>query len=183
MAKKLIRFNTPGSAHGLSFTCYRNRRFLSSDRTRLYFAEALQGAGIKHNFDLWAYVVMPEHVHLVIFPGSEIYSISAILKSIKQPVARRAINYLRKHESGILRFMETGLDRPRWHFWQNGGGYDRNIRDCRELERLVNYVHENPVRRGLVRKAEDWCWSSARDWVHGTDEGPIFIERASYPIM
>jgi putative transposase len=79
--------------------------------------------------------------------------------------------------------METGVDRPRWRFWQNGGGYDRNIRDHRELRRVIDYVHENPVKKGLVEKPEDWFWSSARDWMYGTDEGPIPIERVSCPIM
>jgi len=79
--------------------------------------------------------------------------------------------------------METGAQKPRWRFWQDGGGYDRNIRDSRELERLINYIHENPVRRGLVKNAAEWYWSSAHDWLNGTDRGPLQIDRESIPIF
>lgn len=48
-------------------------------------------------------------------------------------------------------------------FWQRGGGYDRNVRGEDALREKIGYIHANPVRRGLVERAEDWVWSSARD--------------------
>jgi len=56
---------------------------------------------------------------------------------------------------------------PSWivcgtHFWQDGGGYDRNIVSDRELYEKVQYIHDNPVRRGLIGRPADWPWSSAR---------------------
>ena len=53
-----------------------------------------------HDFDLWAYVLMPEHVHLLIYPKADDYSISAILTDIKQPVTRKALKYIRTHSPG-----------------------------------------------------------------------------------
>ena len=47
-------------------------------------------------------------------------------------------------------------------FWQCGGGYDRNATEPRTLLQMIDYIHNNPVRRGLVAKATDWIWSSAR---------------------
>jgi putative transposase len=79
--------------------------------------------------------------------------------------------------------METGLKSPRYRFWQDGGGYDRIIRDNKEFDRLIDYVHSNPVRRGLVENPEDWYWSSAADWNSGDDKGPIRIDRERIPIM
>jgi len=51
-------------------------------------------------------------------------------------------------------------------FWQPGGGYDRNIRKAKTAWASVAYIHDNPVRRGLVRRPEDWEWSSAK-WYAG----------------
>ena len=74
--KRCQRFNAPWDAHELTFSCYRGREFLSRDRTRLYFVEAVNKAREKHVFDVWAYVIMLEHVHLLIWPREETYSIS-----------------------------------------------------------------------------------------------------------
>ena len=74
------------------------------------------------------------------------------------------------------------MKRPAYRFWQDGGGYDRNIRDQDELTRFVEYVHNNPVRRGLVARPEEWYWSSARDWLT-EQEGPVQIDKDSFPIM
>mgnify|MGYP006876301261 CR=1 FL=1 len=51
-------------------------------------------------------------------------------------------------------------------FWQSGGGYDRNISESRTLMSMMDYVHQNPSRRGLVERAADWRWSSA-GWYEG----------------
>ncbi len=118
-------------------------------------------------------------MHLLIHPRNEDYPISEILKSIKQPVARKAINYLRRWDSPILGFMETGNESPRWRFWQNGGGYDRNITVDKKLIRFIEYIHDNPVRRGLVERAEEWKWSSARQWLM-EEETIIRIDRESF---
>lgn len=60
-------------------------------------------------------------------------------------------------------------------FWQPGGGFDRNVRDYAELSREIEYIHHNPVRRGLVANPIDWPWSSAR-WYAGLRDGQIEID-------
>jgi putative transposase len=50
----------------------------------------------------------------------------------------------------------------RHRFWQPGGGYDRNVVEIAAVHQIIEYIHANPVRRGLVACAEDWEWSSAR---------------------
>jgi putative transposase len=122
-----------------------------------------------------AWVFMPEHLHLMILPCMEIYSISDILKSIKQPVARRMIGLLKKKNPGALKFLDTGLERPRYRFWQDGGGYDRNYWSTDEVIKKVNYIHRNPVARGLVEHECDWKWSSAREWTMG-EKGCVPVE-------
>ena len=177
---KYTRLNTPGAAHFLTFSCYKKQKFLNYDRSRMYFAHALIQTGIKYEFDIWAYVIMPEHVHILIWPRSEVYSISNILKAIKQSVSRKIINYLGDKNSSVLKYMETGLEHPKYRFWQDGGGFDRLVNDHDKLAEIVTYIHQNPVRRGLVKDAVDWHWSSEKDWMC-LGQGAIEINLDHFP--
>ena len=177
--KTCKRYNTPWDPHAMSFSCYHQQPFLGKDRTRKYVATAVTQARRKHGFDLWAYVVMPDHVHLLIFPSTQTYSISKILQCVKQSVARKAVGYLRKHDPDGLVCLATGQKHSPYRFWQDGGGYDRNVRSRQELLNTLDYIHMNPVKRGLVRRPEEWIWSSYRDW-EGLGEGPIPIDRESF---
>jgi putative transposase len=121
---------------------------------------------------------MPEHVHLLIYPEHEDYSISAILLMIKQSSSRRILIFTRKHDPGRLDLFRTGQKTKKYRFWQDGGGYDRNITDRRTLLKVIDYVPNNPVRKGLVNSPSAWKWSSYRDWQYNT-KGliPIQIDR------
>ena len=100
--KKVKHYDLPGDAHYLTLSCYRGIPLLSKDRTRVWFIDALQKARIKHEFDLWAWVIMPEHVHLLIFPRSATYKTEKILASIKKPVGYKAIQYLKENAPAFL---------------------------------------------------------------------------------
>lgn len=179
--KRCQRWDLPGHAHELTFSCYDGRPFLPRERTCLYLAEAIAAAKTKHDFDLWAYVFMPNHVHLMIRPRKESYSVSDILRSMKQPVARRATEYLRHSNPDRLKLLATGERRQPYRFWQKGGGYDRNITRAETLIESVRYIHNNPVRKGLVATPEEWRFSSAADW-SGGGPGPIPIDFDSVPV-
>jgi putative transposase len=179
--KTVRRSNDPYKAHELTFTCYHGHAFLSRNRTRIWLAEAIVQARAKHRFHLWAYVFMPEHVHLLLWPGGEDGAdTSDILTSIKQSVARRAIIHLKRHNPDGLHMLATGQKHAPYRFWQDGGGYDRDFYVGTALRSSVEYIHANPVRRGLVTLAEDWPWSSARAW-KGLGAGPIPLDLASFP--
>ena len=126
---------------------------------------------------------MPEHVHLLIWPHEGV-KISPILKSLKLPVAQRAIRWLEKEAPQFLvHLLDVHPGGVRAHrFWQRGGGYDRNSRSVRDTHEKLNYIHDNPVRRKLVSRSEDWPWSSARAWATGVDE-PLKIDRESFPVL
>ena len=72
--------------------------------------------------------------------------------------------------------------RNAYRFWQPGRGYDRNIWTAEELHEKIDYIHANPVRRGLVERPGDWAWSSWRAWELGVDQ-PIAIDRDSLPAI
>ena len=164
MRKTCRRYNEPGHAHELTFSCNHRLPLLSKDRTRQWFCDALEQAKKLHNFALWAFVIMPEHAHVLLMPRSITYNISAILKSIKQPVARRATEFLAANAPEFL--AQLRVVRPsgkvEHRFWQQGGGYDRNVVRAATAWSVVRYLHENPVRRKLVDRSTDWIWSSAR---------------------
>ena len=160
-------FNCPGHAHELTFSCYHGLPLLARDRTRRWFLDTLDQARTDHDFAVIAYVIMPEHVHLLLWPRREAYDMAEIRRTIKQPVARRAMRYLERHAPHWLeRLTRRRGERMERLFWQSGGGYDRNVTDRATLRVMVDYIHANPVRRALAARPVDWPWSSAR-WYAG----------------
>jgi len=184
--RKKVRHYDNGEPHFLTFSCYRRLPLLSKDRTRQWVVDALQYARVKHGFHLWAWVIMPEHVHLLLWPPFHQISsdakgmrgrIRGILSSIKRPVAERAIAYLTQHAPDYLRHLTVRNAQRIYHrFWQAGSGHDENVVEPAALHALVEYVHLNPVRRGLVQRPEDWPWSSFHDW-EGWTETLLKVDR------
>jgi len=179
--KRCHRYNIAGNAHELTFSYYRNQPFLSVERVCEYLADSIISSRKKHRFDLWAYVFMPNHVHLLICQKMVGHSISDILLSIKQPVSRKAVNYLKNNNRDGLKYLATAQIHKPYRFWQKGGGYDRNMTKIKTIIDSTHYLHNNPVRKGLVEVADQWYYSSAADW-QGTRQGPIPIDFDSFPI-
>ena len=176
--KRRVRYNEPGQPRELTFSCYRHYAFLGRDRTRVWFCEALDEARTEFAFQLWAYVVMPEHVHVLVYPGEAPQRMSRFLQAVKEPVARKAIRYLQDNApKWLARVTVREGQRLRRRFWQPGGGYDRNITSTEALRAVIDYIHANPVRRGLVARAEDWEWSSAR-WYAGLRPVKLEMDQA-----
>lgn len=161
--KRCRRFNDIGHAHFLTFSCFKRQPFLSKDRSREWMIEAMATARDWHDFHLWAYVIMPEHVHLLLWPAQEVYSLSAILKTIKQSVTRKAISFVQKNAPGFRRQMEDCQPNGNLahQFWQRGGGFDANLTEPKTIWNAIHYIHANPVRRNLCLRSTEWKWSSA----------------------
>lgn len=121
-------------------------------------------------YELLAFCIMPNHVHLVCAPlpvgrsatpahvgadptisAAQVHSLSSILQSLKAHTAREANAVLGRHGA----------------FWQEES-YDHVVRDAEELERVVNYVTSNPVKAGLVASWQDWRWTYCKpEWHSG----------------
>ena len=161
--KRRRRFDRDRIPRELTFTCFRRYRFLSRDRTRRWLVEAMAKHRKEWPIDIWACVAMPEHVHLLVAPRRGGVEVGRFAGRIKEEGARKGISWLEQHARRWLpRITVVEGQRTRRRFWQPGGGYDRNIDESRTLVSVINYVHANPVRRGLVERPEDWEWSSAR---------------------
>ncbi len=108
-------------------------------------------------YRLLEWVVMPNHVH-VLFQPMNGWTVAKIVASWKKFTARKICdapgNAVPGNANLPIGVFKSG---PIWHreYW------DRYIRDQRHFDKAVEYIHQNPVKAGLVARAEDWGWSSA----------------------
>jgi putative transposase len=175
-SRKRMKRRESGSSRYITASCYRRMQLMGTPRIRDVFAQALEESRAKWDFKLAAWVAMPEHFHMILWPGPRTDpatpDLAKILHDFKSQLAQRIIARWRQLEAPVLRILIDPRGRAR--FWQRGGGFDRNIRSEDELAREVAYIHHNPVKRGLVTSAIDWPWSSAR-WYAGFTDGPVQV--------
>ena len=169
--------NDPHHAHFITFSC--NKRLWLFKSPILYrdFLQTL--CRDRHGFLLIAFVVMPNHVHLLIQPPDSV-TISSILRAIKQPFTHRALSLLQSDFPDVFMKLAEKKSRKTIHrFWQAGGGFDRNLTDPEKIRRAIEYMHNNPVRKELVRTPTEWPWSSALFWERGVND-PFRIDRPEW---
>jgi|SRR5256886_5544415 len=150
----LTRFHQSGQSHFVTFCCYHRRRLLTTDESRRIFESALESVRRSFRLHVYGYVVMPEHVHLLLSEPPQ-DTLADALKSLKQGVSRRLIG---------------DAD----YFWQKRY-YDFNIRNYPQVVEKLRYIHRNPVKPGLCERPEDWEWSSFRHYATAC-EGRVEIE-------
>ena len=158
MPKNLKRHYGRGDLQFLTFSCYRRLPLLGTVRARNVFVDALGKIRERYGFLLVGYVVMPEHVHLLISePCKDTPSI--VLKVLQQRVSRDLRKRNRREPAGQLRlsFMRGAEGLPR--FWQPRF-YDFKVYSAKKKREKLEYMHANPVTRGLVQHPKDWPWSS-----------------------
>jgi putative transposase len=120
---------------------------------------------------------MPDHVHMIVKPRRDTYDIAAIRRLIKEPVAQKAVAWMEEHAPEWLPRIERKRGRRIERlFWQSGGGFDRNIVEATTLLKMIDYLHENPVRKGLVIRGREWKWSSAA-WFVDLSPVPLIPDR------
>jgi putative transposase len=160
MPRGLRRFQQSKQAHFVTFSCYRRQpRLRHPARCRL-FLEKLEQTRLRFALRVYGYVVMPEHIHLLVSEPDR-GLLSTALQSLKLAVAKQ------------VRALGMAPGEPA-QFWQKRY-YDRNVRDHEEFLEKLRYLHRNPVKRGLVRRPEDWPWSSFRHYAEG-EAGVVEIE-------
>ena len=158
--KRLERLERPQQVRYLTFSCYGRLPLFANDRIKDRFSEHLAAARERFRFELLAWVVMPEHVHLLLLPDLPAHPVPVVLRGLKKGFAMEVIARWRELDARILKRITDRAGQSR--FWLPGGGYDRNILAGHELPEKIRYIHLNPVRRGLVQQPTDWAWSSAR---------------------
>jgi putative transposase len=173
MPKGLKRYYGRGHLHFLTFSCYRRLPLLKTARARHLFVRELARVRAEYGFLLVGYVVMPEHVHLLISEPKK-GTPSTVLQMLKQRVSQK----LRKKPRNVaakqlrLAFPQSG-ETPRC-FWQPRF-YDFNVYTNGKKREKLDYMHSNPVTRGLLRHPKDWPWSSWSFYTKG-EAGLIGID-------
>jgi putative transposase len=146
MPSGLKRFQTAESLHFVTFSCFHRLPLLEAPGAKETVETVLEQTRARHLARVYAYVLMPEHVHLLVNEPPRIL-LAQLLKAIKQMTSRK-------------------LRGPRERFWQERY-YDRNVHGEKARSEVIRYIHRNPVKRGLVEKPEDWPWSSFRHYATG----------------
>ena len=152
MPKGLIRYQRAGSFHFITFSCYHRKAYLGTDAKRDLFERSLESMRVRYEFFVSGYVIMPEHVHLLI-------------SEPRRAILAKALQALK------LSVAVQSRERP---FWQRRY-YDFNVyTEAKRIEKL-RYMHRNPVARGMVTTPEEWRWSSFRQWLTG-EPGAVEVE-------
>ena len=157
MANNLTRHYGRGHLHFITFTCYRRLPLLRSVRARNVFVQILDEVRDRYGFSLVGYVVMPEHIHLLISEPVK-GTPSTVIQVLKQRVSRR-LRRKRRAPAGQQSLVFACGDESLPRFWQRRF-YDFNVWTRKKKIEKLNYMHMNPVKRGLVRHPKDWPWSS-----------------------
>jgi putative transposase len=146
MPDGLKRFQQSKQTHFVTFSCYQRLPRLRDTWLRDLFVECLERTRRSYRFRVYGYVVMPEHVHLLV-------------SEPEVEVLAKAIRY------------RAELDSPLWQKRY----YDHNVRTYESFVEKLHYIHHNPVQRGLAEKPADWNWSSFRHYA-AAEIGPVRIE-------
>jgi putative transposase len=153
MPSGLIRIQNAGCFHFLTFSCYHRLPLLARSGGYALFESQLEKFRRRYEFVVAGYVLMPEHVHLLV-NEPRTYALSTMVQVLKQETSTR-----------LKRANEV-------QFWQRRY-YDFNVHG-KGAEKL-RYIHRNPVKRGLVARPQDWPWSSFRHYAMGL-VGTVEIE-------
>jgi putative transposase len=173
--KGLKRYYGRGDLHFITFSCYRRLPLLGSAKARNLIVRVLGEVRERYRFTIIGYVVMPDHVHLLMGEPT-VGTPSAVLKAVKQSVSRQLRRTRRrKQPPGQLQLTFAKNELPR--FWQRRF-YDFNVWSAKKVREKLEYRHRNPITRRLVDHPKDWPWSS---WSFYQGQGPRLIEMDHVP--
>ena len=144
MPAELVRYQQTGHFHFVTFSCFRRQPFLTTPSSRDLFERSLETMRVRYDFVVAGYVLMPEHVHL-------------LLSEPKKAMLSKALQALK------LSVAVQSKQRP---FWQ-ARYYDFNVFTPDKRVEKLRYMHRNPVKRGLVSEPLGWAWSSFRHYATG----------------
>jgi putative transposase len=148
---RLPRLVLPGIPHHITQRGNRRERTFFEDGDYALYLYLLADGAERAGVEVWSYCLMPNHVHIIAVPRDE-------------DALSRAFRYVHRHYTGYI----IARQRWTWHLWQ--GRFGSVAMDEEHLCHALRYVALNPVRAGLVRRAEDWAWSSTCALMAGADD-------------
>jgi len=171
---KLRHYDDLGTARFVTFCCYHRFQLLNDADARYSLTRQLERIRSEYSVKLYGYVIMPEHVHLVVHPPDGV-TLGPILGQLKAYTSREVLSRLRVRNSPVLarlRMVRSGKEH--YTFWQRRC-YDHNCRSLATVKEKIGYCHKNPIVRGLVKRPGDWKWSSY-NYYHGGQGVPLSMD-------
>ena len=154
MPSGLKRFQKAESLHFITFSCFHRLPLLEMAGASETVEAVLEQTRARHQARVYAYVLTPEHIHLLVNEPPRIL-LAQFLKAVKQITSRKLRG---RHEK----------------FWQERY-FDRNVHGEEACSEVIHYIHQNPVKRGLVASPGDYQWSSFNHYATGV-RGAVEIE-------
>lgn len=153
---RLPRLVIPGLPHHVTQRGNGRRKTFFEEADYALYLDLFAQAAERAHVEVWAYCLMPNHVHAVVVPGDE-------------DGLRRAFGELHRRYTGYV----NGRARRTGHLWQ--GRFGSVAMDEAHLFNALRYVSLNPVRAGLVKRARDWRWSSVRAHLAAADDALVKV--------
>lgn len=179
---KLFKSQEPNIIHYVTTVTYRRVQVFRSDEVCALFVETLAETRRRHPCKLIGYVIMPDHVHLLVNPESA--DVSNLLRYLKGNSARRILDWLRANKHTIS-LDKLRLDSPQKHahthaVWQKEFSAI-DLWSPKFIQQKLNYIHCNPVRAGFCEHPVEWRWSSFHAYLpHGPGSVPIEMDWRGY---
>ncbi|MGA7894608.1 MAG: transposase [Candidatus Sulfotelmatobacter sp.] len=171
MPTNLHRYYGAGYSHFITTSCYQRRPLLGTPHFRDLLLEVTEEIRQRHRFVVVGYVVMPEHVHILL-SEPERGNPSVVMAALKQTFAHRLLHELRA-KTGAQTDALWSTPVAVGHVWQRRF-YDFVVFTEKKRMEKLRYMHRNPVQRGLVLEPEEWLWSSFRHYAYG-EPGPVLV--------
>ena len=171
---RLKHYDHDGRARFVTFVIHRRIPILTNTAFRRYVVECVDRVRVNFNLRLIGYVIMPEHVHLVVIPPVELL-LGPVIGEIKRTSARLIHKQL-ANQKIIDKFMVERNGKRQFVLWQRRC-FDHNCRTDETVWKSVAYCHHNPVTRRLVVDPGDWPWSSYR-WYQGDENTVLAMDIA-----
>ncbi|HLX84173.1 MAG TPA: transposase [Terriglobales bacterium] len=168
MPTGLRRFQESGQTHFVTFSCLKRRPYFASAALYDLFVQGLEDMRCRFDMCVYGFVAMPEHVHLLLSEPTGV-KLAEAMHYLKLSFSKRVPGLLSRAQVSA---QKTGANPSArsgpalghgGSFWEKRY-YDRNVRDYREFTLTLQYLHRNPVARGLVVAPEEWKWSSYRHY-------------------
>jgi putative transposase len=184
MTEGLHRFYGGRDLHFLTFSCYRRQPFFNNAARCGLFLQILERVRRRYRLVVLGYVVMPEHVHLLVSEPQRA-TLSTAIQALKLGVVRSleggSIGPRSRERSETWGTPSVGSDKKPNRFWQ-ARFYDFNVWTEKKRIEKLRYIHRNPVARRLAESPEQWQWSSFR-WYSSGEVGPVRINDTDILVM
>jgi putative transposase len=174
MPRGLKRYYGAGDLHFITCSCYHRQPLLGTAERRDLLLTGLEQVRVRYRLAVLAFVVMPEHFHLLI-TEPQAGTPSTVMQALKLGFARRVLASAQECAHAVQPVLRKGHA----HVWQRRF-YDFNVRTERKRIEKLRYIHRNPVTRGLVEEPDQWQWSSFRSYAL-QEAGPVRIN--DWPLL